>query len=296
MERRITVIHLVPILTTIILAALLAPTFISSKTISEIESPFSEKPGLHDILYNATIFCLLVLIGATSMYILTKKRKIGLLKLMFRSVIFMILLSIVQVYIALMWETLGIIPVYTDILELMLHLTLAGIMFTVLMSSENELLNMLIIVLYGVTFGLIFSVMLPIWSVVVIVMMLSVYDLYSVFKGPLKALIDTFIGEGCKPSGSGTTLLDELLKGLIIRFRGIRLGSGDILFYSLLVGSTYRLEPYSPVYTLASGIGILLGSFITLKALERRRAMPALPLPALLSLVFVGLSYLLINL
>ena len=295
MERRIRIVHLTPVTITIILAAVLAPIFLGSKTLNEIETPFSKEPGLYDVLYNATTFLLLVMIGATSMYFLTRKRKIGLLKLMFRVVIFMVLLCVVQIYLALAWESIGFTIVYSDLLELLLHLVLAGIMFTVLMTSENEILNMSIVILYGVTFGLLFSVILPIWSIVVIVSMLSVYDLYSVFKGPLKALIDTFTSDRGGGRGEGPTLLDELLKGLIVRFKGIRLGSGDILFYSLLIGSTYRIEPYNPIYTLASGLGVLLGSFITLQALKRRRAMPALPLPALLSLALLGLSYVLIN-
>jgi len=295
MERRIRIVHLTPVIITIILAAVLAPIFLGSKTLNEIETPFSKEPGLYDVLYNATTFLLLVMIGATSMYFLTRKRKIGLLKLMFRVVIFMVLLCVVQIYLALAWESIGFTIVYSDLLELLLHLVLAGIMFTLLMTSENEILNMSIVILYGVTFGLLFSVILPIWSIVVIVSMLSVYDLYSVFKGPLKALIDTFTSDRGGGRGEGPTLLDELLKGLIVRFKGIRLGAGDILFYSLLIGSTYRIEPYNPIYTLASGLGVLLGSFITLQALKRRRAMPALPLPALLSLALLGLSYVLIN-
>ncbi len=295
MERRIRIVHLTPVIITIILAAVLAPIFLGSKTLNEIETPFSKEPGLYDALYNATTFLLLVMIGATSMYFLTRKRKIGLLKLMFRVVIFMVLLCVVQIYLALAWESIGFTIVYSDLLELLLHLVLAGIMFTLLMTSENEILNMSIVILYGVTFGLLFSVILPIWSIVVIVSMLSVYDLYSVFKGPLKALIDTFTSDRGGGRGEGPTLLDELLKGLIVRFKGIRLGAGDILFYSLLIGSTYRIEPYNPIYTLASGLGVLLGSFITLQALKRRRAMPALPLPALLSLALLGLSYVLIN-
>ena len=295
MERRIRIVHLTPVIITIILAAVLAPIFLSSKTLNEIETPFSKEPGLYDVLYNATTFLLLVMIGATSMYFLTRKRKIGLLKLMFRVVIFMVLLCVVEIYLALAWELIVFTIVYSDLLELLLHLVLAGIMFTVLMTSENEILNMSIVILYGVTYGLLFSVILPIWSIVVIVSMLSVYDLYSVFKGPLKALIDTFTSDRGGGRGEGPTLLDEVLKGLIVRFKGIRLGAGDILFYSLLIGSTYKIEPYNPIYTLASGLGVLLGSFITLQALKRRRAMPALPLPALLSLALLGLSYVLVN-
>ena len=295
MERRIRIVHLTPVIITIILAAVLAPIFLSSRTLNEIETPFSKEPGLYDVLYNATTFLLLVMIGATSMYFLTRKRKIGLLKLMFRVVIFMVLLCVVEIYLALAWELIGFTIVYSDLLELLLHLVLAGIMFTVLMTSENEILNMSIVILYGVTYGLLFSVILPIWSIVVIVSMLSVYDLYSVFKGPLKALIDTFTSDRGGGRGEGPTLLDEVLKGLIVRFKGIRLGAGDILFYSLLIGSTYKIEPYNPIYTLASGLGVLLGSFITLQALKRRRAMPALPLPALLSLALLGLSYVLVN-
>ena len=75
MERRIRIVHLTPVTITIILAAVLAPIFLGSKTLNEIETPFSKEPGLYDVLYNATTFLLLVMIGATSMYFLTRRGK-----------------------------------------------------------------------------------------------------------------------------------------------------------------------------------------------------------------------------
>jgi hypothetical protein len=71
------------------------------------------------------------------------------------------------------------------------------------------------------------------------------------------------------------------------------MGLGDLVFYSMLTGSILlnynSLLPY-----VASLIGILLGSFITLIMLEKKGIFPGLPFPVILGLAGGILTALLI--
>ena len=61
------------------------------------------------------------------------------------------------------------------------------------------------------------------------------------------------------------------------------MGLGDLVFYSMLSG--IMLFNFGLISCLVSLIGILVGSFLTLVMLEKKRMFPGLPFPILLGLV-----------
>lgn len=77
-----------------------------------------------------------------------------------------------------------------------------------------------------------------------------------------------------------------------IEKRGIQIGLGDFIFYSLLIGLTSRGIEHKDFYTtLASWLTILIGLVITLMILAlKRRAVPALPVSIGLALLIVPLT------
>ena len=78
--------------------------------------------------------------------------------------------------------------------------------------------------------------------------------------------------------------LDQL-QGLSYSFKDVQMGLGDLVFYSMLVGSIlFEFQP-TLLPCLVAVIGITVGSFLTLMMLEKKGIFPGLPFPVILGLV-----------
>jgi presenilin-like A22 family membrane protease len=126
----------------------------------------------------------------------------------------------------------------------------------------------LVVVLLGGGLGVFFSASIPFYSAVLILVFLAVYDVFAVYYGPVGKIAD-----------SG---LDQL-QGLSYSFKDVQMGLGDLVFYSMLVGT--MLFNFGLLSYIVSLVGILAGSFITFLLLEKRGMFPGLPFPIMLGLV-----------
>lgn len=120
---------------------------------------------------------------------------------------------------------------------------------------------------------------------VLVAVLATTADLFSVFAGPTRALTESV--EGGEPS-----LLADLLSLLLLLFPtvgnpiGFALGVSDLIFLALFAAIAHNLEGFRPRMTLALGCAsILLAMFA---GLLLDRPLPALP--------FIALSFLLANL
>jgi hypothetical protein len=138
-------------------------------------------------------------------------------------------------------------------------------------------LSTAILAFVGAQVGSFFAETLSPWTALALPIAFSVYDIYAVFRGPLKALIGT---------GSNIALV-----GMSIRAGEFTLGLGDIVFYTLL--------PSLALFQFGAKLGILpaaltilaidVGMVITLFLLSRRRLLPGLPIPMLLGVLVVAI-------
>lgn len=115
----------------------------------------------------------------------------------------------------------------------------------------------------GATIGM----SIPYWTFLVLVIGISAYDTFAVYKGHL------------------STLNKEeaiSLKGLTIEVDDLVIGLGDLFFYSLTASAILQYMGIIPA--AAATISILAGYGITLLLLRRRRMLPGLPIPLLLSM------------
>jgi presenilin-like A22 family membrane protease len=136
-----------------------------------------------------------------------------------------------------------------------------------------------ILAFVGAEVGSFFAETLPPWTALALPIAFSVYDVYAVFKGPLKLLI------GTAPSIA--------LVGMSIKAGEFTLGLGDIVFYTLLP-SLALFQFYSQFGALPAALTITaidIGMVITLFLLSRRRLLPGLPIPMLFG-VLVLVRYL----
>jgi len=166
-------------------------------------------------------------------------------------------------YLPPSWE----IPVAFGVPGLMVVL-IAYIVFV----KNRPWLSTLILAFVGAEVGSFFAVTLSPWTALALPIAFSIYDIYAVFRGPLKALIGT---------GSGIALV-----GMSIRAGEFTLGLGDIVFYTLL--PSLALYQFGLVQSLYTILAIDIGMVITLFLLSKRRLLPGLPIPMLLGVAVIG--------
>ncbi|HMD79180.1 MAG TPA: hypothetical protein VKF39_04260, partial [Nitrososphaerales archaeon] len=117
--------------------------------------------------------------------------------------------------------------------------------------------------------GSFFAEALPPLTALVLPAAFALYDIYAVFKGPLKMLI------GTAPNVA--------LVGMSIRAGAFTLGLGDIVFYTMLPSLALLQAGY--LAALATILAIDVGVILTLFLLSRRRLLPGLPIPMLFGIV-----------
>eukprot|EP01129_Flabellula_baltica_P015649 TRINITY_DN8046_c0_g1_i1.p1 TRINITY_DN8046_c0_g1~~TRINITY_DN8046_c0_g1_i1.p1 ORF type:complete len:375 (-),score=56.52 TRINITY_DN8046_c0_g1_i1:9-1133(-) len=144
----------------------------------------------------------------------------------------------------------------------------------------------------------VFFTRLPEWTTWAILAAIAIYDLFAVLcpGGPLRVLVETaqqrdepipallynasivmMMADNDEHSTMDSD--DAQPKG-----RGVKLGLGDFVFYSVLVG---RAALYDMLTVFTSFIGIITGLFLTILLLAFwKKALPALPISIFLGLIF----------
>lgn len=119
------------------------------------------------------------------------------------------------------------------------------------------------------------------WTALLLPLAFAVYDIYAVFRGPLKHLI------GTSPSLA--------LNGMSVKLGEFTLGLGDIVFYTMLPSMALYYIAYAGGYldgiyaSLVTMLVIDAGVTITLFLLSKRRLLPGLPIPMLLGVAVVAM-------
>jgi len=96
---------------------------------------------------------------------------------------------------------------------------------------------------------------------------LAVYDVIAVYRGPVGKIASTGL---------------EHLPGISFAFKNIRVGLGDLIFYSMLVSRMFL--SYGWEVCIAATFGVLLGAFLSFKMVEKKTMFPGLPFSIMLGL------------
>jgi hypothetical protein len=148
----------------------------------------------------------------------------------------------------------------------------------------------------------IFFTRLPEWTTFAILAVIAIYDIVAVLSpcGPLKMLVET-AQQRQEPipallySASIWMMMADREEDAAAatakpsKRKGVKLGLGDFIFYSVLIGRA-ALEP-DMLTVFTAFIGIITGLFLTLLLLAIfRKALPALPISIALGIMFYLLS------
>jgi len=142
----------------------------------------------------------------------------------------------------------------------------------------------------------IFFTRLPEWTTFSILGVIALYDIVAVLSpcGPLKMLVETAqqrqepIPALLYNASVSIFMADNDPEEEPQRRKGVKLGLGDFIFYSVLIG---RAALYDMITVFSCFVGIITGLFLTLLLLAIfRKALPALPISIALGIMFYVLS------
>jgi hypothetical protein len=199
-----------------------------------------------------------------------------------------------------------VIPGELVLIEVILYLvaTLLGIIGTVsfaVKSFKRIWVRNVMMVFFGPMIGSMLAIHFGLLTVFLILIGLSLYDIYAVFRGPLKGIIDES-RESVKEVelqieeqeyDLGELELVPLMPALPVYSTPlINIGLGDFAFFSMFVSAavviTAELNTLIPL--IMAVIGLLGGAYYTFQYLKEERALPGLPLP-----IFGGIGFLIIG-
>jgi len=262
---RFELVYLVPILTSIIFglgcAYLLVPQPAAEVPVTPL--PNNTPSGSFG---NAFYFVILVAVAATIFYFLLKRRSMRIIKGLIVVAMTTASLLLSLIYLSALFNYLPAL----GFLLIPLSIVITVLFDLAIFRFGNIPRNMAVICVGG-ALGVFFGKFIPLYTAVIILAFLAVYDVIAVYKGP--------VGKIAQSSGG----LDEL-QGLSFGFRDIQMGLGDLVFYSMLTGAMLFSFFPSLLPCLASIFGIVAGSIVTFFMLERRGIFPGLPFPIMLGL------------
>ena len=217
---------------------------------------------------NALYFVVLIAISATVFYFLLKRKSINIIKGLIVVALTTASLLLSLVYLS---AILAFFPILDNIWVLIALSIAVAVLFDLSIFRFGSIARNVAVVAIGGALGIFFGFSIPLYSAVIILAFLAVYDVIAVYKGPVG-----------KIAASG---LDQL-QGLSFSFKDIQMGLGDLVFYSMLMGVMFFSFIPNIIPTVMAIVGILAGSIVTFFALEKKGIFPGLPFPILLGLAF----------
>ena len=260
------IVYLIPILASMLFglgcAYLIAPQQSEAIPVTPIPETTPGAP-----YGNALYFVVLIAISATVFYFLLKRKSKNIIKGLIVVALTTASLLLSLVYLS---AILAFFPIIDNLWILIALSIVVAVLFDLSIFRFGSIARNVAVVAIGGALGIFFGFSIPLYSAVIILAFLAVYDVFAVYKGPMG-----------KIAASG---LDQL-QGLSFSFKDIQMGLGDLVFYSMLIGVVFFKFNPNILPTAMAVVGILAGSIATFFALEKKGIFPGLPFPIMFGLV-----------
>ncbi|MHA1682513.1 MAG: hypothetical protein ACTSUE_16365 [Promethearchaeota archaeon] len=285
-----------PIMFCIIFSGLLAMLYYGSFDINFGVN--EEEFGFWGALVNALMFVSIGGVSAFVMIKLVKKKGIDVLEKIMMTAFLVLGVFIIYFYGSIGFYFIDQVFPLGDFWYYFL-LAFSGGMGSLLVylyasSRFGERMKNAVVLVYGVLIGSFLPLMIPTWSAILILIGFSLYDIYSVKKGPIKDMMDAINGTD---DGSGDE--EEDWSNLILD-----IGIGDLAFYSMLTSISlisgdfggrflYNLHdnPFAFIFPFVFTIvGVLIGAFLSYLFVKRHKMIPGLPLSIFIGIGLLALS------
>ncbi len=257
-------VYLIPIIASLLFGLACAFLLWSSQIQTVTIIPFSESSTAGPFS-NAIYFLIIVALGGALFYILIKRKSKRIIKILITLALTTASLLLSIVYLSALFTFIPYFQ-YSDLLIISLSIALTVLFDLAIFRLGSKARNIAVICIGG-ALGIFFGAFIPLFSAVLILAFLAIYDIYAVYRGPVGKIAHSGIDE---------------LSGLSFSFKDIQMGLGDLVFYSMLVGAV--LFRFNIIPCIASIIGILAGSYLTFVMLEKKGIFPGLPFPILFGL------------
>jgi presenilin-like A22 family membrane protease len=218
---------------------------------------------------NALYFVVLIAISATLFYFLLKRKSKNIIKALIIVALTTAALLLSLVYLSVI---LSYFPIINNLYVLIALSVALAVLFDLAIFRLGSNVRNIAVVAIGGALGIFFGKWIPLYSAVIILAFLAIYDVIAVYRGP--------VGKIAASSG-----LDQL-QGLSFSFKDIQMGLGDLVFYSMLMGVMFFSFLPNVLPTALAIVGILVGSVVTFFMLEKKGIFPGLPFPIMLGLAF----------
>ncbi len=233
-------------------------------------------------LFYTGIFVIIALISGFLIYYLIEKEKKTILKYFLGFSISFVIIVILPIYSSMILSYLNLdsLTSMTVFISSIIAAIVVGYIsaYTVLSDTASSTLRNIFLILYSSLVSSFLAVVMPTLILIFIFIGLSLYDIYSVMKGPIRKTIQLSESKG-------------LSIKLYVSFRSWDIGVGDLVFYSILVAHTLLF--YGLVIWLASIISLSIGLLFTFIVLNEKEIIPGLPIALLIGMIPLLTAFLL---
>lgn len=317
-----TVRFFAPVLSVILLASLLA--LIMTLSGLEVQAQvFVAEEGSGTTsqatagIGNALLFFVPAILGSFAIIFLLRSGRRKLLKNVFRAlfsfttgiILFVFIYYMIGLILDNVWWVFAnpfrpgtsFVTVNADLFSMVMFFIMsmiAGYILTSMVFSrifrKKERNRALIII--SALMGSFIAVIMPTWTVLLLLVLLAIWDIYAVFKGPIKTMVEMDMGGNLMarwdPLGDDSEQFP--FQNMTYDSGSWQLGIGDLVFYSALgAHSLYYSLPYvqtegnwmMPFFFLPVVVAILIGFAYTIYRLQRSGGdsiLPGLPIPMFL--------------
>lgn len=216
---------------------------------------------------NASIFVIMMATAATLIYLLLKHQRKRIVRYLIAGAVFFVSFFLLNWYGELYATQLASLVDVYGYGWVVLTAIAAGLLLAGLYKGRQAV-RLLSVTIVGSLTGTFLGASVPTMTAIVLLAALAVYDLVSVYRGPI---------------GKIAEMADlEEFKGAVLTVGDLTIGMGDLVFYSMLVSNA--MINFGALAYLGAFAGVALGSFLGFKMLERREVFPGLPLAMALGL------------
>ena len=258
--------HLYPVILSLAITGLLGIPF----AVSDVEvisvTPF-QGDTYSGASLNALFFVIALATSASIMFLLVRRGKMGFLRRMIKAALVVVCFSVVFWYSTILFFLLGSPLGEPAASTFLLAVSLGvGLGFALLVFGKGSTRQLVGVVLVSGFTGLFLGASIPLLTALILAGALVVYDVVAVFRGPVGALAKSLeMGD---------------LPGAVFNYRELTIGMGDMVFYSLV--ATTALLNFGVFPFFATGVGIIAGTFLGFKALQKFEMFPGLPFSLIL--------------
>ncbi|MEM3429819.1 MAG: hypothetical protein QXH16_01390 [Candidatus Bathyarchaeia archaeon] len=268
--------HIIPQIWTLILAGFLSIYLKFFGKSDEVLTVFPETiagASLNSIIFVAPLFAI-----ATVIYLLVKMGLINIVRYLIRASL------IFSTFLLTSWFASKYVEASQMSGYAWLIMALTSTFLTVILISAvyrcGGLIHAISLASIGSMTGSFLATVIPFLSAIVLLGALTLYDLISVYKGPVGKL------------ARNQSLED--LTGAVFNVGDLTVGVGDMVFYSMLASVAF--SSFGPITYMMVSFGILFGTYLDIRILESTHYIPGLPIPVTFGLAILFICGLILGL